>query len=338
MKTRSVPHVLLISNVNSTFVKHDESLLAEATIVKKFIVGQEKSFFAFIMEQIKVLIFIIKNIRGSAVMFCWFADYHSFLPAFISKWFGKSFYLIQGGYDTTNISEINYGVHTNKWRSAMVDYAIKNATLNLPVSSFLAGELQARYGNHLPIEVLHTGYIVEEAKDEIKEDIVLTVAVVDSQKRMLIKGVDRFIALASEMPDILFNIIGVKATLLESYILPNNLKCREALSKAEVDEYYKKAAVYCQFSLREGLPNAVLEAMSYKCVVVGMNHSGIAEAVGDAGFLLDEWNINSAKQLVERALEDTLKGLEGRARVEEYFNEDKRRRRLQELINFESKN
>ena len=131
MKSQSKPQVLLISNVDSTFVRHDESLLIEGTIVKKFIAGQEKNFLAFIMEQIRVLLFMMKNTRGTAVVFCWFADYHSFLPAMICRRLGKPFYLIQGGYDTTYIKEINYGVHTSMWRSAMVDYAIRNATLNL---------------------------------------------------------------------------------------------------------------------------------------------------------------------------------------------------------------
>jgi len=324
--------IILIANVNSTFVKKDERLFAEVSKVQKMVCAQPKSVLRFLLEQIKIFVFILKNIRASKAVICWFADYHSYFPALLAKWFGKPFYLIQGGYDTTYLPELDYGVFTNKLRSSMVDYAYQHATLNLPVSKFLAKEIRERYNSEIPLEVVPTGYVVDNSISADKEKSVLTVAGVDTQKRFLIKGIDRFIALANDMPDIPFILIGVKKSLINSYKLPDNLEYRETLSKSEVDEYYKKAKTYCQFSLREGLPNAVLEAMSYECTVVGMNHSGVAEAVGNTGLLLDEWSVSQARQLVESALIDTSKGAAGRTRVIEYFNEDRRRNRLRELI------
>jgi glycosyltransferase involved in cell wall biosynthesis len=325
--------IILIANVDSTFVRKDERLLSENSKVQKMICAQPKTVLRFLLEQIKIIGFVLKNIRASKAVVCWFADYHSYFPALLAKWFNKPFYLIQGGYDTTYLPDLYYGVFSNNIRSYMVDYAYQYATLNLPVSKFLAKEIRERYNNEIPIKVLPTGYSVEYTNHWDKEKSVLTVAGVDTQKRFLIKGLDRFIALAKEMPDIPFTIIGVEQSLLNSNNLPDNLIYRETLSKPEVDEYYKKAKVYCQFSIREGLPNAVFEAMSYECTVVGMNHSGIAEAVGNTGFLLDEWSVTSARQLVESALNDTRQGVEGRVRVMEYFNEDLRRRGLQEIIN-----
>lgn len=325
--------IILIANVNSTFVIKDERLLSEVSNVQKMICAQPKTVLRFLLEQIKIIGFVLKNIRASKAVVCWFADYHSYFPALFAKWFNKPFYLIQGGYDTTYLPDLDYGVFSNNLRSYMVDYAYQHATLNLPVSQFLAKEIRERYNSEIPIEVLPTGYSVDNTNQWDKEKSVLTVAGVDTQKRFLIKGIDRFVALAKEMPGIPFTIIGVEQSLLNSNNLPDNLIYRETLSKPEVDEYYKKAKVYCQFSIREGLPNAVFEAMSYECTVVGINHSGIAEAVGNAGFLLDEWSVASARQLVESALNDARKGVEGRVRVMEYFNEDLRRRRLQEIIN-----
>jgi len=326
-------NIILIANVDSTFVRKDVRLFLGVCKVQKMTCTRPKGLLHFLLEQIKILIFISKNIRSSKVVICWFADYHSFIPALLSKVFAKPFYLIQGGYDTTYMPEYDYGVYTNKLRSFMVDYAYRHATLNLPVSHFLAKEIKERYNSKIKIEVLPTGYSIEESTQLNKEKSVLTVAGVDSEKRLLIKGIDRFIELAIEMPDIPFTIIGVNKSLLKSYKLPDNLICIEALSKREVDEYYKKSQIYCQFSLREGLPNAVLEAMSYECVVIGMNHSGIAEAIGDAGYVLDKWSVSNAKRLVELAMLDTAKGSEGKARVREYFNEEIRGKRLLEIIN-----
>jgi len=324
--------IILIANVNSTFVKKDEKAFLEKAMVLKMICAMPKNFAHFIIEQFKILVFMLKNVHRSQAVVCWFADYHSFFPAMMAKLFSKPFYLVLGGYDTTYLPELDYGVYSNRLRSYMVDYAIKNTTLNLPVSNFLAEELNKRYQNTIKVEVLPTGYTVDATGPFEKEKSVLTVAHVNTVKRLLIKGIDRFIALATAMPEISFTVIGVKEGLLKSYNLPDNLQCLEVLPKLEVNEYYKKAKVYCQFSIREGLPNAVFEAMSYACVVIGMNHSGIAEAMDDTGYLLDKWDVNDAINLVNLALEDRTKGSEGKTRVKKYFNEDFRKNRLFKIL------
>jgi glycosyltransferase involved in cell wall biosynthesis len=332
MRSTQDTKIILIGNVDSTFVRHDEQILSEMAPVKKLICRQPKRLWAFILEQIKLFVFVWRNIRSSEAVFCWFADYHSFLPAWLAKKFNKPFYLIPGGYDTTYIPELEYGVYTSPIRSKMVDYAYHHASLNLPVSQFLADEIMARYGGSMPVEVLPTGYTVKVNEPLVKEDFVLTVAAVDSAKRLKIKGIDRYIELAREMPEVDFKLVGVDELLLKSYQLPQNLVCIGVIAKAELNVIYQKAKVYGQFSVREGLPNAVLEAMSYACVVVGINHSGITEAVGGAGYLLDTWDVAEAKKVVLQALHDTTSGSLAQQRVAENFNAERRRNRLFELV------
>lgn len=333
MSKQNNPDIILISNVDSTFVRHDEDLLSSFGKVDKLICYQPKGLLGFLREQLRILRFIASRVKKTDAVFCWFADYHSFWPALLTKWAGKPFYLIQGGYDTTRIQRLSYGVFTNFVRTAMVNYAYRNARLNLPVSEFLAKEIFARYGDKVKVEVLPTGYDLPEITKQTKEALVLTVAAADTQKRLLIKGVDRFIHLAQNAPNISFMLVGMKREHLNNFDIPNNLKVQEFLATNELGLLYQKTKVYAQFSVREGLPNAVLEAMSYECVVVGMNHSGIAEAVGDCGYLIDKWDVDEARVMLEKALDNNSLGSLARIRVQENFKSEKRLARLRQFVN-----
>lgn len=50
---------------------------------------------------------------------------------------------------------------------------------------------------------------------------------------------------------------------------------------------YNNFDIYIQISRKEGMPNTVLEAMSYGLPVLTTNHGGAKEAVGDAGIVID---------------------------------------------------
>lgn len=63
----------------------------------------------------------------------------------------------------------------------------------------------------------------------------------------------------------------------EKYGLKNNIKKLGLLSQDELKKYMNQTDFYIQPSLQEGLPRAVVEAMSQGCICLGTNLPGIAE-------------------------------------------------------------
>ena len=111
-----------------------------------------------------------------------------------------------------------------------------------------------------------------------------------------------------------------------------------ALSKAEIMEFYDEVDIYIQPSKQEGLPRAVIEAMSRGCPVIGSNIAGIPELIdpdclftkGDSGAiaLLIEKLVNRdmstiAKRNFYKAKEYTKEKLEKKRQgfYDEFLNE-----------------
>ncbi len=326
------PGLLFFANTTATFIKRDIALLERDYNVRVFISKQPKGAIPFLIETCKIILFTLANIHSAKLVLCWFADYHSFWPALIAKHAGKSYYLIEGGYDTVYLPEFDYGVFTNRFRSFCVNYSVRNATLNLPVSNFLKSELQQMYGAKINIEVLPTGYNSQLFFSSVKERTVLAIGAVETQKRFLIKGIDRVLAVASILPDIQFKVIGVASIVSDKYIIPANVEMQAVANEKEIQLHLSKAAVYIQFSRREGLPNIVFEAMLSECVVVGINHSGLGEAIGNNGYLLDTWDVDQAKEVILEALKDQEIGVKSRNYVISNYSEKQRSQSMIKLF------
>ena len=327
------PTILFTANTNSTFVQRDIGLLEVDFNVVTRLVGQPKTVFQFLKESISAVFFYFSNIRKAKFVYCWFADYHSLWPAFFSKLFNKDFFLVEGGYDTVFLRDYNYGVFTNPYRSFSAKYAMKNATMNLPVSNYLKKEIQELFNKRINITTVETGYDPNFFQPSLKKNFVLTVAHVDSQKRLEIKGVNRVVELAAIMPDVEFQLVGIDEKLVPGLNATANVKFIDFLNEDDLLKILASAKVYVQFSVREGLPNAILEAMLCECVTVGIRHSGLEEAIGDKGFLLPEWNPQKAKELVQQALIDDGMGRLGREHVMKNYTPEHRYNKLSAVIN-----
>jgi len=129
--------ILFIYTAYSTFVKNDDSILSRFSLVKKHRYRQGKSLRRHLKSQFRLAGWLLKNIRSANFIYCWFADYHSFLPALFAKIFGKKFYLVLGGYDVTYIPELNYGSHKNALRSFCATFSVRHAAKNLAVSDYV---------------------------------------------------------------------------------------------------------------------------------------------------------------------------------------------------------
>jgi glycosyltransferase involved in cell wall biosynthesis len=108
---------------------------------------------------------------------------------------------------------------------------------------------------------------------------------------------------------------------------------------AEVNEHLQLCDVYLQPSLWDGMPNALLEAMSAGCLVIGSDVGGIPEVISDGvdGVIVPRWDLRRLGDIVLELLNCGSNKRErmrqaARQRIVRDFSLDQERRQLQALL------
>lgn len=231
--------------------------------------------------------------------------------------------------------EFSYGLWLSPWKSALARRAIKKAARVLVVDQSLKDEVLQRIqypGKN--IEVLPTGFDDKFWRPSgLKEPMVVTVAAVQSEGRLKIKGVDILFEVARGLPLINFVLIGFNVEKFGNLVPPTNLKLLPILDQSELLQYYQRAKVYCQPSRREGLSNTLCEAMLCECIPVATNVGGSARAVGEDGLIVNSNDPSALVTAIEQALRmPSSTGSKARQRIVDLFPLQKRVDRLKELI------
>ncbi len=326
MKKTELRILIVYYGSKSTFIEKDIKILRKYFEVKDVKIKKTKDIFT-----------LVSNILWSDLVYVWFAGKHAGLSVFFSKIFNKKSVVVLGGYDAANIPEIKYGL----WAVGKISdrflakYALKHADKVVAVDETLIENI-IKYVNIKNFEVIPTGYNPEFWKKiNEKQNLVLTVGYVDSERRMRVKGIDMFIKVARKIPSTKFLIVGVSESFKVKIkdIAPNNIQILPPMSQSELRKLYSDAKVYCQLSMSEGLPNALCEAMLCECVPVTTDVGGMPKAVGNCGFVIPVGDINSAVNAVKKALKSNSNlGKCARERIEKLFPEEKRERKLLSLI------
>ena len=129
------------------------------------------------------------------------------------------------------------------------------------------------------------------------------------------------------MSEVPFYLIGVEKALLEKsgFNFPKNVTLFPKMFQTELRDYYQRAAVYCQPSRSEGLPNTLCEAMSCGCIPVGTDVGGIPTVIGDTGFVVPLGDTDSLVKALKRAMKiDVLQGNRARQRIIHEFHFQRR--------------
>ena len=325
----------MVYPVFSSFVKADYEILTEKFSVEKYQYKHKKNILSHLIEQIKLFFFLLFNFGKFDFVYVWFADYHSLLPIIFSKLSGKKSLLVLGGYDVTFIPQFNYGSFNNPIRGFFAKNSMKYAWKSLAVSDNILQEVKQRVPQ-LNGEILYTGYSPEKfrfGEDERKREVVSVVGG-NTFKRMMIKGVDLIVETAKLLPEIKFILIDLNEEIFEkNFGTIENIEIIRAMPQSELIKYFQNASVYAQFSIREGLPNSVCEAMLCGAIPVGTNAGGIPIAIGECGFIISKRNADAAAKAILDALNssDELRKC-ARQRVVENFSFEKRKERLLKLI------
>ncbi len=330
--------LLFIYTNFSMFVKEDYNILKTKYDVTKYhfsISSNLKIIFLFI----KQFFWLIFNINKYQKVYIWFGDYHSFLPILFCRIFNIQSYLVIGGYDVCHIPEFHYGSFKNKLRGFCTLYSMNNCTMNLSVSRYVDRKVRA-IAKKSKSTIIYNG-ISSIHKDSIdtdyyaeKENMVLTVGVINSKQRIKIKGIDFYIEIAKHMPVTKFMIVGASEDLIKDYLteLPDNLIIKDFCEPKELAEIYKKSNVYCQFSIIESFCVTLAEAMFYGCIPVVTNVGAMPEIINNKKYISKK-DINDTVKLIE----DSLKfGSEERQinaeRIRDNFLLKHRRDKLLEVI------
>lgn len=300
--------ILFIKPVNSTFIRIDEEFLNTHYTVKSFHYAATSGK-GHITYQIKLFFWLLRYIWQCKVVFIWFADYHGFLPTLFAKIWGKKRITVIAGYDVAAEKEYDYGVFLYRIRGFCARFTLKYSSYIFSVSNALIEDLYT----HVPetraiVKYIPFGFDSEKWQPDLTKQKkgVLTISITDTLKRMQIKGIDVLIEVAKLLPDIPFTIVGVKKEMYEylTQIKSDNVTLIETLPPDKIIEICQRHSVYAQLSVREGLPNAVCEAMLCGCIPVGTKRGGIPEAIGTAGYIIDSREPEHIAPIIRKAIEN----------------------------------
>lgn len=345
--------ILYIKSANSSFIRLDEVILKKHFKTKSFLLNQ-KGLFNFFWSLIKMKIFLLINIWSCKIIFIRFCDYYAAILAVFCKLFQKKLAIVVGGYDAVHIPKYKYGAYHNKFRSWCVKYAFRNATLIIPNNPTLIENynefdegIKRKEGvkyfvpdTKAKFKVIYNGFDIDFwlQPHNLKKDanLAITVAYISNYKTFLLKGIGSFIAMAEEFNDKNFAVIGMSESFARKHniVIPYNLKLIPRMSQKELLEYYNKAKVFCLFSLTEGMPNVLCEAMLCKCIPVGSRVNAIPEIIGDTGYIIDKKETNLMISALTKAFKsDNTLGEKARLQIMKTFSIEKRETELKNTLN-----
>ncbi|HAV24458.1 MAG: hypothetical protein A2X67_10475 [Ignavibacteria bacterium GWA2_55_11] len=269
------------------------------------------------------------------VIFGWFASVYTSIGILCGKAFFKRTIVQLGGVDMAKEERIRYGIWTSRWKSAIVRTAIRNAHVVLAVDSSLMDEARIRSGyDGRNLACLPTGYNADVwTPSGPKDKRVLCVASAPTEARLAIKGVDILLTAAQMLPEVKFIVVGIGPDIIQTMQGFPNVEVRGWVEQVEVLQLMRTSWVYCQPSRREGLPNALCEAMLCGCIPVATAVGGNPRAVGNAGLLVPPDDAQALANAIKTALSlsDEYSRM-AREHVVKNFPTSKRNEGLKEFI------
>ncbi|MBK7255935.1 MAG: glycosyltransferase family 4 protein [Ignavibacteria bacterium] len=352
----SKPCILFVKHYSSNagFILNDVDILKEKYDVDLYIAYTKKNIL-ILASLLNQLLHHILKIGKYKLIYIWFGDYHSFIPVLLGKIFKIKSVIAVGGYDATNIPEIDCGAFNKstlkkRIRSIMLEYSLRNADRILVVDdSLIKNENKYIYSDipgkenlkdgilqYIPeieknIEVVYTGFDGNYFKKDgsiSKEKIILSVGNSPNDNEFRRKGFDELIKAAGKMPEVKFVIVGLNPVQIDRLKKQNlnNLETYSFLNMDELRKMYARAKVFAQLSMFEGQPNSLCEAMMSECIPVGSDVNGIPRVIGDTGFIVYKKNTEEIILRLTEALnapEDL--GKKARQRILDNFSLERRK-------------
>lgn len=296
--------LLYFTPVKAPFVDKDVAIL-DGSYDVKLLTQQWSSFRQIATSAIAQLYALLRHHKRTSTIIVMFAGYWSFLPALWGKLFGVPTFIILGGTDCVSFPFLEYGSLRKPLISRFIKWSCQLATRLLPVHESLiyqdysyhaAAEypqqgLKAFYPDiSTPVTTIYNGFdarFFEETPHREKQPrSFITVALIDSDKRLILKGVDLVITVAHAFPDCRFTLIGFTPEMQRKTPVPANVEVLPFLTKEVFLSRLQQSEYFIQPSVSEGFPNAFGEAMLCGCIPIGSSVGAVPDIIGQTGLVL----------------------------------------------------
>lgn len=334
-------NILLIKVNNSSFINLDETILKNNFNTTTYFYGTEKGIKS-VISSLKLLLYLIRNLRKFKYYYLWFADYSSVIPAVFAKIFNKKLIIVLGGYDVAKIPELNYGGHIKNIRSAAIKLSCNLSYKLIAVSQYVKEEALQNISNKLfnKIEVIYNTIDTEKFKiTNQKERLnqIICVSAASSKNRAILKGIDRVIDVAIKMPNYKFIIVGISKEFLEqtfNITKPENIETVSFINHSNLITVYNQSKIVLQLSVLESFGVAVVEGMACGCVPVTSNVGGLKELSNSSfGYKIDRANTPEiCDAIIDGINTFNEKYLLASAEVTKRFNSKTREKAIADLI------
>ncbi len=335
----------------STFILRDQEILEQNFHTRNFLINMSSQG-AYFLALVKLFFFLLFSGWRYDVFYIRFADWHTALLAFFKTIYRKKLFIVIGGYDVAAIERFNYGAHLNSLRSRSIRYSLNRATCLLPNSEsmvyyenkFIQDDIVYGGIRHFApdtksrISVVHNGFDSQQIRkmpDIVKRDMAITVAVVEQKRSFYMKGIDRYIETARQLPSFDFLLVGISEEFLIrlDMDLPANLKTLPFTGTNELIRLYSESKVFCLFSLSEGMPNTLCEAMLCECIPVGTEVTSIPEIIGETGYIIHSQDQSEYINKVKMAFQaDPQQGQAARHRIATMYSLEQREKKIVSIL------
>jgi glycosyltransferase involved in cell wall biosynthesis len=330
--------ITFVGPVQSRFVKNDIAILQRKHTLKIIDANVGRGGSAA-MNLLKLEFRILRSLIGSDILFFWFADYYSLIPTIIARLLRKRVYVVAGGYDVTYTPEVKSGARVRPLRWFLVRNTHRFATRNFPVSNYAQHLLDTNSVHHGPSTMIYNAVEYDRFpfSDGPREKRALTVTQTDMVLEYIRKGIDIFINVARTMPDIGFDLIGIRGPALEhareeSKGLENVTIVEGPMDDKLIMKYYQTDSAYCQLSMDETFGLATAEAMSCGAIPVVSEVPSHREVTGGTEFIVNRKSISEIAEAIRRSFAaDTAKRKACSDYVRKFDIED-RAKKLLELV------
>lgn len=249
---------------------------------------------------------------------CFFAGYHSVLPAWFAKLTGKKCIIFLAGTDAFNYPSFNYGNFTRKGYGIATCWSAHAASLLAPVSSNLVLKSSPYYTvdsivqgiyhwckdletPHKVIPFEYNPALFKRREVPRMENSFITVAFGIKGTSFIRKGVDKMVMLAEHFPQYRFTIVGCTPSEFPISV-PANVQLVPPIPHKQVPDYLSSHQFYLQLSIAEGFPSAVCEAMLCECIPIGSEVAAIPEIISTHGFLVPERKDEVIIETIQKAI------------------------------------
>jgi glycosyltransferase involved in cell wall biosynthesis len=342
---------LYFCHIPTSFTKIDTTILSKEfhVLAHEFSIG---SAIGIPMLWFKQIVFLIKNINQSSLVFCMFAGYHSMLPVIFARLFNKPCIIVAGGIDAVSFPSVNYGNFNKFFLGKLTAYSFKWCSHIAPISDYLVDSPYVYQPNDYPRQgilfhvknlktpytVVYNGFETEQWHDANitrKPNTFLSIASnLESESRRMIKGIDMVITAAKLFPAYTFTVIGSKGNSLQVEV-PANLSIIPFIPHEQLREVYAQHDYYLQLSMSEGFGNTLAEAMLCGCIPIGANAGAIPFIINKNGFIVQQKDSNTLQAVIKSAVANTQKEeLRKSARqfILDHFSIEKRSVELYKII------